>query len=851
MKSTFTLLGFVLLLVSVQAQQLTTDFVRQFGGIEQGFTGAGGVHSGSDGSAYAVGTFSFSADFDPGPGVFQLQSPVSVGAYVLKLNPAGGFEWAGQFASSAESRSFDVEADAAGNVYVAGDFAGITDFDPGAGVYTMVSQLENGEPARSGFVVKLDANGNFLWAYKAAFFQLPELALDAQGNIIASGEGTGSVLKLDPAGNKLWDRKFGDGPGQGYVNSRGLAVDDTGNIFACGGFTGEADFDPGPGVFMLQASGLTSAYIVKLDANGNFIWVKAFNGADEATDITLDAAGNILSTGFFHLPSDFDPGPGVFELSDQYTNASAFISKLDAAGNFIWAKGFYGGAIQPTGIRTDAAGNVFTCGLFNSVGTDFDPGPGSRIVYNSGDSNDSYLAWLNNQGDLVQVQKIGGCYIDEARGLDIDGNRSLYIAGTSFASADFGTVSTTDTSNSLFLAKWKPCANCISTNLCLGNRVWNDLNRNGSDDNEPGIAGLTVFLYPDTNNDNIPDGCIIGITVTDSNGNYQFCNLAEGHYLAGLQLPAGYALSPVKAGDPDNNTDGDNNGESSLDTGDPSAVIVEVRTKSITLSTGAEPDANTNNTLDIGLVQGPLCLGNRIWDDLNQNGQDSGEPGIAGATVGLYKVTNNVTNPFTDPSAVFMGETVTDENGNYSFCSLFPGKYIVYVLLPEGYVRVSHHEGDPDNNKDKDNNGQFGNELAVWGHSVTLTAGQEPGGNTNNTYDIALQAGSCAPLHNDANTGKTEKEIAMPEVKNAELRVFPNPFVQELRIQVKAEASGIANIRLQRVDGKLVYRSYESVVKGNNVILINELDAIPPGIYVLEMVLRNQRIIHRLVKVNR
>lgn len=69
----------------------------------------------------------------------------------------------------------------------------------------------------------------------------------------------------------------------------------------------------------------------------------------------------------------------------------------------------------------------------------------------------------------------------------------------------------------------------------LGDRVWADLNKNGTQDSgEFGVAGVVVNLLNET-------GVSTGLTTTtDSNGNYSFTNLAEGNYIVEFVLPADY-----------------------------------------------------------------------------------------------------------------------------------------------------------------------------------------------------------------------------------------------------------------------------------------------------------------------
>ena len=72
-----------------------------------------------------------------------------------------------------------------------------------------------------------------------------------------------------------------------------------------------------------------------------FIWARQMGGtaADIVKGVALDEDGNVYTVGVFILTADFDPGPGTFNLTASAPDLSdVFISKLDAAGNFVWAK---------------------------------------------------------------------------------------------------------------------------------------------------------------------------------------------------------------------------------------------------------------------------------------------------------------------------------------------------------------------------------------------------------------------------------------------------------------------------------------------------------------------------------
>jgi hypothetical protein len=205
-----------------------------------------------------------------------------------------------------------------------------------------------------------------------------------------------------------------------------VATDAYGNVYATGFINGTVDFDPGPGVFYLT----DGMFITKMDAAGNLIWAKQIgNWLTSATYITLDSSGNIYITGDFRSTVDFDPGPNVYNLTAMGTNA--FVSKYDSAGNFIWAKSFDAGpsSIGGTGMRLaiDGKGNVYTGGRF-TVSFDFDLGPG---VYNltSVGGQDIFIDKLDSSGNFIWARSFGQPLDDELLGISIDASDNVYTAG--------------------------------------------------------------------------------------------------------------------------------------------------------------------------------------------------------------------------------------------------------------------------------------------------------------------------------------------------------------------------------------------------------------------------------------
>ena len=389
MKKTFITLIVLLLTVGINAQ--TFEWVKSFGGSSDD-AGYSTIVDDS-GNVYTTGNFAGTVDFDPGAGTANLTSAGDYDIFVHKLDASGNFIWAKAFGGSSYDIGESINVDASGNIYTTGSFEGTVDFDPGAGTANLTSVGVN-----DVFVQKLDASGNFIWA--KAFGDINSdyglsITVDTSGNIYTTGSFIGTVdfdpgagtanltsaggidvfvQKLDASGNFIWAKAYG---GSSNDEGRSTIVDDSGNIYTTGYFAGTVDFDPGAGTVNLTSAGGNDVFVQKLDASGNFIWAKSFgdSNSDYVRSITVDTSGNIYTTGFFEGTVDFDPGVGTANLTSA-GGTDIFVQKLDASGNFIWAKSF-GDSYAECGcsITVDTSGNVYTTGYFAGT-VDFDPEAG-------------------------------------------------------------------------------------------------------------------------------------------------------------------------------------------------------------------------------------------------------------------------------------------------------------------------------------------------------------------------------------------------------------------------------------------------------------------------------------------
>jgi len=331
----------------------------------------------TSGNVYTTGRFSGTLDFDPGVGTSNLTSAAYDDIFVSKLDSSGNYVWAKKFGSSGDDWGASVAVDASGNVYATGFWNSI-----------------------DALVLKLGSAGNLVWTktFAGAGEQRgASIAVDVSGNVYTTGffentvdfdPGVGTsnftapylqadafVSKLDSSGNYVWAKIFS---GTDTKRSESVAIDASGNVYTAGYLYGTVDFDPGAGTSNLTSAGSGDVFVSKLDSSGNYVWAKKFGSSaiDSGASVAVDASGNVYTAGLFSGTVDFDPGAGTQNLISAGL-FDVFVSKLNTAGNYVWAKKL-GGTSYDWGVSVavDTSDNVYTAGLFSGT-VDFDPGAGT------------------------------------------------------------------------------------------------------------------------------------------------------------------------------------------------------------------------------------------------------------------------------------------------------------------------------------------------------------------------------------------------------------------------------------------------------------------------------------------
>jgi len=360
------------------------------------------------------------------------------------INPSSVLGWV-SVSETADQVINQVVKDQVGNLYIGGYYTQSKDFGNG---------LRELQGSRDLFVYKLNAQGNFLWDY----------------TILAGGEGNEEVTAL--------------------------SVDTNQQVFLAGFYEGDAvDFSGGSRI----NKGERDAFIVKLDAQGHYLWDWTLDGGGEAneniTDLTTNTHGSCFVTGYsnsttIQMDSHIVYNRGLDDL---------FVFKLTTKGLQSWlyqTKGGGEGQDQPAQVTVAEDGSCRV--LVNTQSAEIDFGGGIRITTGM---EDMLIVSLTDRGiyEWEYGIRYGGNRREHGSAMTVDGNGNTYVTGFfTSPSVDFGGGSRLNQGEKdLFLLKLDP----------LGNYQWDFLNQSGGEEDdfgtfitlaEPDAVVVTGYNYNDT-----------------------------------------------------------------------------------------------------------------------------------------------------------------------------------------------------------------------------------------------------------------------------------------------------------------------------------------------------------------
>jgi hypothetical protein len=146
------------------------------------------------------------------------------------------------------------------------------------------------------------------------------------------GLSAGFLGKRSKTGGNLWGVYF-EPFHNSAVEAEGIAIDNSGNIYVTGGFTGLISFGTTAGVpTVLSSTGGYNIFVAKYDNSGVLQWIVNFgsggSGSEKGYSISVDNNGSYYVTGKFNTTGTLTFGPNNIGPT---LNADIFVMKGDAS----------------------------------------------------------------------------------------------------------------------------------------------------------------------------------------------------------------------------------------------------------------------------------------------------------------------------------------------------------------------------------------------------------------------------------------------------------------------------------------------------------------------------------------
>lgn len=352
-----------------------------------------------------------------------------------QLGFAQPFDWALRGSGNGYEYGYDVETDDFGNIYVYGRAGGNMSFSP------LNLTAGNGD----AYVVKYNSARVPQWAIRistSGSLVPGRIDLDADGNAyvcggVLSGNVTcgaftaasagmhdAYVIKISATGVSQWVKTYGSSNNDIAYD---IAIGSAGNVWVGGVFSTSTTL----GSFNLTSAGNNDAFVFVTDTLGNVINAASYGGAfnEFVYNLTVDGTGACYISGTYGGAFTF----GSFPLSYAGSN-DMFVAKLSASLSPEWAIALGGTNLEgANAITTDAFNNVYVAGSF--MGTSYF---GSYELISAGNT-DSFVAKIDNSGNVLWAKRSGGSSSEEAKGVVVSATGDVFVAGYFLGSSTFDT----------------------------------------------------------------------------------------------------------------------------------------------------------------------------------------------------------------------------------------------------------------------------------------------------------------------------------------------------------------------------------------------------------------------------
>jgi len=229
-------------------------------------------------------------------------------------------------------------------------------------------------------------------------------------------------------------------------------VDDEGNCFVTGEFTGNAQFADQT----VTSRGNMDFVLAKYNPQGKLLWLQTAGGTeiDRGYSVAVDQAGNSYVTGHFQSPT-FQIGNKTLKNQGDY---DYFIAKYDPTGKLLWAESAGGtGYDYGHGVAVTPEGDCYVAGSF-----------AGEVKFGDSQSKNKqgrslFVAKYDTNGKVLWSQLAGNGRSQSGHQIAVDQTGHCYVCGfiTGLVELDGQQVGTDSKVQDIFLAKLTPTGKLV------------------------------------------------------------------------------------------------------------------------------------------------------------------------------------------------------------------------------------------------------------------------------------------------------------------------------------------------------------------------------------------------------
>jgi len=560
-------------------------------------------------------------------------------------------------------------------------------------------------------------------------------------------------------------------------------------------------------ILMLATIALIGFNNISTAQTPNWAWAKSVGNtsSDQGRSVATDASGNVFMTGYF-------AGSTITFGTTTLTSAGSgdvFIVKYDANGNVLWAKSAGGNDYDlGNSITTDASGNVFITGMFESDTITF----GTTVLTNADNTGlyeDIFIAKYDTNGNLLWAKSAGGAAADVSNSVATDTNGNVFITGYFHSPAiTFGSTTLTNTTalyEDVFIVKYDTSGNVIwaKSSGSSNSSSPSDRGQSVATDTSGNVfmtgyfEGATITFGSNTLTNTSADFGDVFIVKYDANG-----NVLWSKSVGSISDDLGYSVATDTSGN----------------------VFISGYFKGFSITFGTITLANVNQSFIFtkeNFIAKYNAAGNFLWARSASGTSDDYSRGITTDTAGNAYMIGN----FFSPTITFESTTLT-KAGPLSQ-DIFMVKY------------------DPSGNVDwAESIGNIGNESGL-------------GIATDTNNNIYLTGSFSAPsisfgITNLTNVGSIDVFIAKvdsailstgieQETDYSSIVIAPNPFTSQTTISFKEEQQN-TTIKIIDMLGKEI-----KSINFNGKQFILEKGEMQQGIYIVHAMDENKKVMSRKI----